>query len=292
MAEGYGLLVFFLKKGYLCKKFFFENFIHHPSASRIIILMYTPMEKNSLLYHFFLDPLAHGVACLLLAYLLAPTQFVKVVYQETHRPYSVIVKQYLSEKNFKIFFSGAPMYALRQFIAAFAFGISQWIYLFSLKYCTVSHSMGLVVWQSVLVGIVETVITIYTETKEIAANKGGLMKRKGKMADIITPIFLRNVIAGSSPILAREATKGMESLFMNSLVCTLFSILISALSIPFDLVATQNCGSEVPMTWMGRLRHIVVVEKEWGALFNGLGMRIVQIVPYSVAHSLIILCLN
>ncbi|MBX9889892.1 MAG: hypothetical protein K2X94_01325 [Amoebophilaceae bacterium] len=259
------------------------------------------MKENNLLYHFFVDPMSHGMACLILAYLLAPTQFVKVVYQETKQPYLHIIKQYLAARNFKIFFSGARMYALRQFIAAFAFGISHWLYLFSISCYAISNIVLLVVWQSFVVAVVETVITIYTEMKEIAANKGDLMKRKEAISAIITPIFLRNFIAGSAPVLACEVSKQlavyaivkqMGGICTNTVVCILVSIVISTLSIPFDLIATQNCGSAVPMTWIGRLRHIIMVEKKCMVLFNGLGMRIMQIIPYSIAHSLIIFLLD
>ncbi len=250
------------------------------------------MEYNSLLYRFFLDPLSHGVACFLLAYVLAPTQFVKVVYQETKEPYTTVIRGYLQARNFKIFFSGAHIYALRQFISASSFGFSQWLYLSSLRFCPVSHIALLALWQSLLVGIVETAITLYSETKEIAANKGSLMKRKAEMKDIFMPLLLRNILAGSAPILAYEVTKGMEGWVANMVICTLFAIAVSALTMPFDLIATQNCGSTVRMTWIGRLRQTIVVEKQFWSIFNGLIMRILQIVPYSIAHSVVMLLVS
>ncbi|TSJ80557.1 hypothetical protein [Cardinium endosymbiont of Dermatophagoides farinae] len=250
------------------------------------------MQHNTLLYRFFFDPLAHGIACMVVAYLVAPAQFVKVVYQETGQSYSAIITNCIRAKNFKFFFSGAHIYALRQFIAALAFGVSQWLFLCSTDYYPITNFTLLVIWECFLAGMVETVVTIYSETKEIAANKGALMKRKEKVMDVLTPILLRNILSASACILAYEFTKDIHGIWMNMVVSTLLGIAVSALTMPFDLIATQNCGSEVPMTWIGRLKHNITVEKNFLAIFNGLTMRIVQIVPYSVAHSLVMLFLG
>jgi hypothetical protein len=195
-------------------------------------------------------------------------------------------------RNFKIFFSGAHIYALRQFISASSFGISQWLYLSSLRCCSMTNFIFLTIWQCLLVGITETAITIHSETKEIAANKGALMKRKGEIKDIFTPLLLRNIFAGSAPILAYEVTKYMSGILMNIVICTLFAIAVATLTMPFDLIATQNCGSAVRMTWIDRLKQNVIVEKQFHVIFNGLTMRILQIVPYSIAHSLVMLFLS
>jgi hypothetical protein len=250
------------------------------------------MEKQTLLYSFFLDPLAHGIACSLLAYLLAPTQFLKVVYQETHESYRAILRRYLGAKNVRIFFSGAHIYAWRQFVSAASFGFSQWLYAASLRLMPISQIGLLVLWQSFLVGVVETAITLYSETKEIAANKGALMHREAAMQDIVAPLLIRNVLAGSAPVLAYELTKHAEGWIGNTLVCTLCALVVSSLTMPFDLIATQNCGSAVRMTWFGRLKQTVWIEKRFWSIFNGLSMRILQIVPYSIAHSVVMLLLS
>lgn len=250
------------------------------------------MEHNTLLYRFFFDPLAHGIACLIVAYLVAPAQFVKVVYQETGQSYTSIVSRYMSAKNFKIFFSGAHIYALRQVISALAFGISQWLFLCSAGYCTLSSFTLLVIWECFLAGMVETLVTVYSEAKEIAANKGKLMKRKEKVMDIFTPILLRNVLSASASILAYEFTKDIDGLYINIFISALLGIAVSALTMPFDLIATQNCGTEIPMTWISRFKYNIRVEKKILTIFNGLTMRIIQIVPYSVAHSLVMVFLS
>lgn len=250
------------------------------------------MQQNSLLYRLFLNPLAHGIACMIVAYLVAPTQFVKVIYQETRASYTSIVTKHIRARNFRIFFSGAHIYAFRQFIAALAFGMAQWLYLSSLRCFPLTNFILLVTWQCFLAGIVETVVTVYSEAQEIAANKGTLMKRKAKISDIFTPLLLRNILAGSAAILAYEITKNMSGIATNMLVSAILGIAVSALTMPFDLIATQNCGSEVPMTWIGRLKQNIIVEKKFGVIFNGLAMRILQIVPYSVAHSLVMLFLG
>lgn len=250
------------------------------------------VQYNTLLYRFFFDPLAHGIASIIVAYLVAPAQFVKVVYQETGESYSSIVTRCIRAKNFKLLFSGAHIYTLRQFIAALAFGVSQWLFLCSTGYYAITNFTLLVIWECFLAGMVETLVTIYSETKEIAANKGPLMKRKEKVMDILTPILLRNILGGSASILAYEFTKDISGIGANMVVSALLGIAVSALTIPFDLIATQNCGSEVRMTWIGRLKHNITVEKKFFAIFNGLTMRILQIVPYSVSHSLVMLFLG
>ncbi|WP_123663660.1 hypothetical protein [Candidatus Cardinium hertigii] len=250
------------------------------------------MQHSSLLYRLLLDPFTHGIACTIVAYLVAPTQFVKVVYQETGASYTSIITKYVRARNFRSFYAGAHVYALRQFIAAFAFGISQWLFLFSIRYLVFINNTLSIIWQCFLAGIVETVITAYSETKEIAANKGNLMKCKETVSDIFMPILLRNILAASAAILAYELTKNMDGLFMNMVVSTFLGIVASVLTMPFDLIATQNCGSEVRMTWIGRLKQNILVEKKFHrVIFSGLTMRILQIVPYSIAHSLVMLFL-
>lgn len=250
------------------------------------------MQYNTLLYRFFFDPLAHGVACMIVAYLVAPAQFVKVVFQETGESYTSIITRCIRTKNIKLFFAGAHIYALRQVIAALAFGISQWLFLCSTSYYPIMNFTLLVSWECCLAGIVETVVTVYSEAKEIAANKGPLMKGKEKVIDIFTPILLRNILGAAPCILAYEFTKDIHGVWMNIVVSTLLGIAASALTMPFDLIATQNCGAEVPMTWIGRLKYNITVEKKFLAIFNGLTMRILQLVPYSVAHSLVMLFLG
>ena len=250
------------------------------------------MQHNSLIYRFFIDPLAHGMACMIVAYLVAPAQFVKVVYQETGESYTSIVRRCIRSGNIKLFFSGAHIYALRQVIAALAFGVSQWLFLCSNDYYTITNFTLLVIWECFLAGMVETIVTVYSEAKEIAANKGALMKRKEKVMDIFTPILLRNILSGSACILAYEFTKDIDGVWINMMVSTVLGTAVSALTMPFDLIATQNCGSDVPMTWIGRLKHNITVEKKFCTIFNGLTMRILQIVPYSIAHSLVMLLLG
>lgn len=250
------------------------------------------MQYNDLFWRFFIDPLAHGVACVIVAYLLAPTQFVKVVYQETGESYTSVIKRYLQAQNFRIFFSGAHIYAFRQLIAAFAFGFSQWLFICLLRYCVLTNFTLLVVWQSFLAGVIETVITVYSETKEIAANKGAFMKRPGAVKDIFTPLLFRNIGVASAVILAYEITKGIDSIFISIIISALLGVVATILTMPFDLVATQNCGSAVRMTWLGRLKQNIVVEKKFRVIFNGLTIRILQIVPYTIVHSLVMLFLG
>ena len=250
------------------------------------------MQHNTLLYHFFFDPLAHGIVCMIVAYLVAPAQFIKVVHQETGEPYASIINRYIHGGNIKLFFSGAHIYAFRQVIAALSFGLAQWLFLCSINYYPITYFTLLISWECFLAGIVETIVTVYSETKEIAANKGPFIKRKERIMDIFTPVLLRNIISASPCILAYALTKHLNGIGINIMVNTLLGIAASALTMPFDLIATQNCGAEVRMTWIGRLKHNIIVEKNFFAIFNGLTMRILQIVPYSIAHGLVMLLLG
>lgn len=236
----------------------------------------------------FLSPLVYAMACWLLGYVLAPTQFVKVVHQETGMPYLRIVVQHVAARNFKIFFSGVHVYALRQFISSFAFGIGLWMYNLSLVYLEVSHSVVLFIWKAVLAGFAETAITLFLEKREIAANKGDLVRSEPSIWDIAFPIFLRNFICAMAPISSHIIlTCATFSTLINALVCLLVSIAFSLLSMPFDLVATINCGSGEYMTCFGRLKHIIWDDKQFASIFSGSLVRVIQNTVYSIAVSLL-----
>ena len=248
---------------------------------------------NDLFFNLLVQPFFHGIVCWLLAYVLAPSQFLKVVHQETKQPYIIILKKYLVGKNYKKFFSGVHVYALRQLISALSFGFAQGVYLYSLSCFPIMCKVCLIHWQCFLIAGIETLVTIHSELKEIVANKGKLMKREGTIGDIITPVFLRNFLVGSTSIVAHEWTKYVQGgVWTNMVICTLCAIVLSVLAMPFDCMATQSCGAAVRMTWFYRLKQYIIVEKQWLAIFNGTFMRILQIVVYSLARSLVMICLQ
>lgn len=245
-----------------------------------------------ILYHLFLDPCAHGIACLLVAYLVVPSQFVKIVYQETGESYGSILSRYLRAGNLSIFFSGAHIFALRQFISAVAFGMAQWLFYCLIAIYPISNVIYLILWQCCLNGIVETIMTVYSEIKEIAANKGHLMQRKESIMDVFVPLLIRNILAGSPAILAYETTKHMDGIAVNVTISGIFSIVAAILAMPFDLTATQSCGSMVPMHWVRRLQQNVSIGRGFFSIFSGLTMRIIQLCAFSIIHGLVILFLK
>ncbi|MDD9139968.1 MAG: hypothetical protein NQ127_03530 [Candidatus Cardinium sp.] len=245
-----------------------------------------------LFYRLLLDPFAHAIVCTIIAYLLAPTQFVKVIYQETGQSYGSIIRQYLRSRKFRCFYAGAHMYALRQFVSSFTFGFALWLFQLSVTYYPITH-LGLSIgWACCLVGMLETIVTIASEMREITANKGPLMKRKAAYRDIAVPLLLRNILFNIAAIAPYEFTKEQDNPFMNMIFGIVFGIVVSVLTMPFDLVITQNCGSETRMTWISRLKQNILIEKKLGVIFNGLTMRMLQVVPYSIAHSMVMLCLE
>ena len=237
---------------------------------------------------FFLSPLVYGLVCLLLGYILAPTQFVKVVHQETGASYLHIVVQYVASRNFRIFFSGVHVYALRQFVSSFAIGIGLWMYNLSSGYFLIRHPVVLFLWKAVVVGFAETVITLSLEKREIVANKGDLIRSKPSIWDIALPIFLRNSICAMAPISSHIIlTYVTFSALVSVLVCLLVSTVFSLLSMPFDLVATINCGSGERVTCLGRLKRIIWDDKQFASIFDGSLIRVIQNTAYSIAISLL-----
>lgn len=237
---------------------------------------------------FFLSPLVYGLVCWLLGYILAPTQFAKVVHQETGAPYLHIIAQYAAARNFKIFFSGAHVYALRQFVSSFAIGIGLWMYNLSLDYLLISDPIVLFLWKAAVVGFAETAITLSLEKREIVANKGDLVRSESSIWDIALPIFLRNSICAMAPISSHIIlTHVTFSTFVSMLVCLLVSIVFSLLSMPFDLAATINCGSSERMTCFGRLKRVIWNDKQFSAIFNGSLVRVIQNTVYSIAISIL-----
>ena len=230
-----------------------------------------------------------GGGATIMGFILAPSQFLKVIHQETKKSYTSICLQYYKAKNLKVFFRGGAIYGVRQFVTEAAFGISQYIYGNMQHAFGINHLFWAIFWQCALATLFETSMTLFGEVKEIEQNKGELLQQPARITDIIYPVILRNYIAWLAPVLSAEITiRYMNgSVLFNIGFCFLTGLLAAIISLPFDLAATQNCGATTRINTFIRLRKIFFEEKNWCDLFSGFKMRTIQIIGYTILTSLL-----
>ena len=231
--------------------------------------------------------LVFGGSAALVGVIFAPSQFLKVIHQETKESYTRIFKIYHHNGNYKAFFRGAHMYALRQFIINAVFGFSQYLYCKLCGYFFITHLFWIVFLQCFLGGVLETGTTILSEVEEIAKNKGGLMKRPARVTDVLTPLFIRNGITWLAAVLSEELTRKymLGSISLNILLCGITGIIATALSMPFDLVATQSCGAADKMPFLVRMKKTLSEKSGFKHLFSGLKIRVIQNIAYTIVTS-------
>ena len=82
-----------------------------------------------------------------------------------------------------------------------------------------------------------------TPIKEIVCNKGDLAKSYGTLAEILLPATIRNTIAWVGAALGYELSfRFALTIFDSVIISLLLGMFFGMLSIPFDVIATQNCG--------------------------------------------------
>ena len=234
----------------------------------------------NLLAQSLYNSLLFGITAAIIAVLISPLQFIKIIRQETLNGYKIIIANAFNQGKLKIFFRGAAPYALLQFISSAAFGFSDFLSNIILQ--NNKNLLLAVLIRSLLGGTLETIATISTEVREISRNKGELMKKKGKPSSILLPIWIRNSIFWIASTLSFEIYQYTNITASQSAILAFFlGIIAGIFSIPPDLLATQNCGAEQNMTAIARL-NMIIKQNGIDKTFAGTKIRIIQIALFSL----------
>jgi hypothetical protein len=217
-----------------------------------------------------------GTLSCITAIAISPLQFMKRMRQQTGNDYSKIAKENYKKSGIKVFYRGAYPYGQLQFLSSFSFGLSEFCCIFVLKKYNLDTSFIAVLIRAISAGIFETVFTARAEVQEISKNKGELMKQRGTIASILEAIFMRNVLFWIGPLLSFYfINKAHLSGLTSGFVAFVIGIIFGVLTIPFDLVATHNCGDDEKYSVFSRIKK-VLSEGQYSSIYYGSMMRIIQ----------------
>jgi len=220
-----------------------------------------------------------GLISAVTAIIISPLQFLKVIKQQVGGYYYIIFKTTVNRSGFSTFFRGAVPYAVMNFLSSMAFGFSEYLSVYILGVTKFPILISVIV-RSFLGGIIETGFSIKSELSEISKNKGSLIKEKPKIITIAAPILLRNIIFWHGSIIAYEISESFYlSIVASSVISFIFGAMFALISIPFDVIATQNCGAKEDRGLIGRLRKIL---KNRNQIFAGNVMRVIQVAIFTL----------
>lgn len=227
-----------------------------------------------------------GLFSCITAILISPLQFLKIIRQQTGEKYSNIIKSNYKKSGIKLFYRGAYPYGKMQFLSSFAFGMSEFCCIFILRKFSLDTALIAVFIRSISAGIFETTFTAKAEVQEISKNKGELMKKEGEVFSILEAIFLRNVLFWMASLLSfyfiQKANLSHE---IGGLIAFIFGVIFAIITIPFDLIATHNCGDEENHSVFSRMKKIIKEEK-YSSMYRGSLMRIILMSIFTIVTTL------
>ncbi|ACT69847.1 hypothetical protein ACJZTR_03850 [Neorickettsia risticii] len=232
-----------------------------------------------MLLSFFLVPLVYASFAGVVAFAIAPLQYLKIIRQETAASYSSIFFRAFGKSGaIGIFFGGALPYVTMNFLANLSFGLSDRI---SEIVLPVQYGILIGIFvRAFLGGAIETVLTIYPEVREIVRNKGDLAFGKGRALSILFPAFLRNSVAWLGATSSYEiSTKLCLSMDTSLILSVILGLVFGIISIPLDVMVTQSCAAKEELTLIRRM--LLVATDSSSKFLLGSTIRILQISIYT-----------
>lgn len=236
--------------------------------------------ENILQIQLLKEALVFGVLAAILAILISPLQFLKIQKQETGQNYLTLLKARYKQYGVLVFFSGAIPYALLQFFSSASFGVSEFFSTVILNQLGMQVSFIAVLFRTLMAGVIETSSTIFFEMKEIEKNKINLLEADPKVKTIFFPLLLRNSFYWLGSLVSIYIIKVLEIKYSyctchteNILISFFIGVIFAVLTIPFDVVTTQNLGSSDNLSILQRLKKNVF-EGGYVEIFRGSLMRI------------------
>lgn len=231
-------------------------------------------QLYELLSNLLLSGIFFGVMSAITAAIISPLQFLKIMRQQTGKLYYKIFNEVLEKSGFITFFRGVAPYALMQFLSSLAFGFAEYITLCLLKVEALGIILALLI-RATLGGIIETAFSLYSELKEITRNKGELMQKRASARTVLAPILIRNIIFWFGAVIAYEiSAKYCLNLLLSSIIGFLSGAIFALISLPFDIIATQNCGALEQKSLIRKFKEMLQDHK---SMLSGGLVRIIQI---------------
>ena len=244
--------------------------------------------SKHIIYKIIRESFIYGITAMILAYIISPLKFLAIQRQQTGFKYSDILKQKLKDYGYYIFYSGAIPYSIFQFISSASFGLSEILSDRFLQAMSINATAIIIIFKILITGFIETVTTIYPEAKEIKKNKIGLMETSGTILSVFTPVFIRNSLSWVGTILTIYTLQmlkqkyGIEfNTFQFLCITLIMGVIFSFITVPFDVIVTQNFGSKDNLTFIERIRYNIS-NNNIDILFRGSTLRILMLALYTV----------
>lgn len=229
---------------------------------------------------------AFGSVAALVAIIVTPLQFLKIMRQQTGWTYSYIFHHEKKLYGPSVFYRALIPYVAMSFLINAAFGISEHFSVKFLHLFLIENTFWGMIFRALAAGLLETIFTIRAEVIEITKNKIDLMKTKGTIISILVPAFLRNTIAWLGALLSLYFILKFNISFYNGMIIAfIIGLIISILSLPFDVITTQNCGDIQKLSVIQRMKKIIK-ERGYKGAYAGSLMRIIQITLFTIGTTI------
>ena len=238
-------------------------------------------------YELLKESFTFGTICAIIAVMISPLQFIKIIRQQTGESYAKIVKENYKKHGIAVFYRGAYPYGKLQFLSSFSFGFSEFCCIFFLTKFNLELSFAAIFIRAISAGLFETTLSVKAEMQEISRNKGDLMKQKGTVASILEAIFMRNTLFWMASLVSFYFINKMSlSGLAGGLLAFVLGIIFAVITIPIDLVATHNCGDDEKHSVFSRIKKILTTKGCYSSIYYGSFVRVFQISIFTVVTTI------
>lgn len=235
------------------------------------------------LYDLLKNIFYFGICAAIIAILVNPLQFLKILRQQTGERYSKIFHDNYEKGGFKIFYRGLKPWIMLNFLVNAAFGISEFFSVGILSKYGMQLTIPGILIRAVSAAIIEIILTIRSEVKEISKNKGEWMKQDGEVSAILTAVFLRNILNWLGCLISVYFIHIFSlSYFYGFTLSFVIGMIFAIITLPFDVVATHNCGDIERLSILKRLEKITFESGGYHGAYRGSLMRIIMNTCFSV----------
>jgi hypothetical protein len=245
-------------------------------------LVYSFIEKYHLI-DLFKNIFYFGITGVIIAILVNPLQFLKIIRQQTGKKYKEIIADNYQKYGIKVFYRSLIPYMMLNFLVNAAFGISEFFMNLLLSPYNLQLTILGIIIRIISASFFETLLTARSEVKAIAKNKGNLMIEDGKVSAILPAIIARNAVNWMGALFSVYFIHLFELNYLHGFILSFFvGIIFAIATLPFDIVATHNCGDIEKLSILERLKKISFEAGGYHGAYRGSLMRIIMMTCYSV----------
>jgi hypothetical protein len=244
--------------------------------------IYIFLEKYQFI-NLFKNIFYFGITGALIGILVNPLQFLKIIRQQTGQKYQEIIINSYNKYGIKVFYRGLKSYMILNFLVNAAFGISEFMSYMILSSFNLQFTIFGIFTRILFAASIETIFTAKTEVQTISKYKGDLMKKSGEVSSILASIFTRNIINWMGSLIAIYLIyKFQLSYFYGFFISLIVGMIFAIATLPFDIVATHNCGDIEKLSIFQRLKKISFESGGYQEAYRGSLMRIIMMTCYSI----------